>query len=341
MKILVTGAAGFIGFHLSKKLIADGHEVVGLDNLNHYYDVRLKLDRLAELGIDAMEIAMGKAEMQSQKNSFRFVKTDLAEESKIMRLFAAENFEVVFNLAAQAGVRYSLEQPQTYVRSNLVGFANILEACRKHPVRHLIFASSSSVYGTNKSVPFKVTDNVDRPISLYAASKKSNELMAHSYSHLFQIPITGLRFFTVYGEWGRPDMAAMLFADAIAKGKPIKVFNHGDMSRDFTYVGDVVEGLIKVMQKPLTGDAENPPYRLYNIGNNAPVRLGKFIETIEQAMGKKAEKIMLPLQQGDMKDTYADVTELMNDFAYRPKTSLEEGIGRFVQWYKEYYFYVV
>ncbi len=341
MKILVTGAAGFIGFHLSKKLIADGHEVVGLDNLNHYYDVRLKLDRLAELGIDAMEIAMGKAEMRSKDNSFRFVKTDLAEESKIMRLFAAENFEVVFNLAAQAGVRYSLEQPQTYVRSNLVGFANILEACRRYPVRHLIFASSSSVYGSNQSVPFKVTDNVDRPISLYAASKKSNELMAHSYSHLFQIPTTGLRFFTVYGEWGRPDMATMLFADAIAKGKPIKVFNHGEMSRDFTYVGDVVEGLLKVMQKPLVGEAENPPYRLYNIGSHAPVKLGKFIETIERKMGKEAEKIMLPLQQGDMKDTYADVTELMNDFAYRPKTSLEEGIEKFVKWYKEYYFDVV
>jgi len=340
MKILVTGSAGFIGFHLAKRLIADGHEVVGLDNLNHYYDVRLKLDRLSELGIEAMEIAMGKPEMQSKINTFRFHKADLANESKIMQLFEKERFDIVFNLAAQAGVRYSLEQPQTYVKSNLVGFANVLEACRNYPVKHLVFASSSSVYGLNKEVPYKISDNVDQPISLYAASKKSNELMAHSYSYLFNIPTTGMRFFTVYGEWGRPDMAAMLFADAIIKDKPIKVFNHGEMSRDFTYVGDVIEGLVKVMERPKQKESlsdKTPPYKLYNIGNHAPINLLQFIETIETAMGKTTEKIMLPLQKGDMKDTYADVTELVKDFDYQPSTTLKEGITAFADWYKNYY----
>lgn len=342
MKILVTGSAGFIGFHLVKRLLKSGYEVVGLDNLNHYYDVRLKLDRLAELGIDAMEIAMGKPEMLSQTDTFRFHKIDLADESRIMQLFEKERFDIVFNLAAQAGVRYSLDQPQTYVKSNLVGFANVLEACRHYPVKHLVFASSSSVYGLSKDVPFKVSGKVDQPISLYAASKKSNELMAHSYSYLFNIPITGIRFFTVYGEWGRPDMATMLFADAIMNGKPIKVFNHGQMSRDFTYVGDVITGLIKVMQKPKQKEFLNdktPPYKLYNIGSHKPVNLLEFIETLESVMGKTTEKIMLPLQQGDMKDTYADVTDLINDFDYSPSTSLKEGMIAFADWYKSYYNY--
>lgn len=340
MKILVTGSAGFIGFHLAQRLIADGHDVVGLDNLNHYYDVRLKLDRLAELGIDAMEIAMGKPEMHSKSNSFRFLKADLAEDAKMMRLFEKERFDIVFNLAAQAGVRYSLEQPQAYVKSNLVGFANILEACRAYPVKHLIFASSSSVYGLNKSVPYRISDHTDQPISLYAAGKKSNELMAHSYSYLFNLPITGMRFFTVYGEWGRPDMATMLFAAAVMHGKPIKVFNHGNMTRDFTYVGDVIEGLVKVMERPPQKETlsdQTPPYKIYNIGNHNPVNLLEFIETIEETMGTTTEKIMLPLQQGDMKDTYADVTELVKDFGYKPETTLEEGIAKFVRWYKDYY----
>lgn len=338
MKILVTGSAGFIGFHLVKKLISLGHEVVGLDNLNHYYDVRLKLDRLAELGIDVYEIAMGHTDIKSKKNNFKFIKLDLIKESELFRLFKDEEFDYVFNLAAQAGVRYSIENPKSYVNSNLVGFANLMEACRRFPVKHLVYASSSSVYGANKSIPFKTTDNVDHPISFYAATKKCNELMAHSYSHLFQIPTTGLRFFTVYGEWGRPDMATMLFAKAIMNNKPIKVFNNGEMSRDFTYVGDVVEGLIKVMkQPPVTDEKLKAPYNIYNIGNSEPVNLLEFITTMEEVLGKKAEKIMYPLQQGDVKDTYADVSDLIKDFNYQPKTTIRQGIDAFAEWYLKYY----
>jgi len=336
MKILVTGSAGFIGFHLSQRLITEGHEVVGLDNLNHYYDVRLKLDRLKELGIDAMEIAMGKIEIQSSKSSFRFVKGDLAKMPDLQRLFKKENFEVVYNMAAQAGVRYSMEQPQTYIQSNLVGFGNILEVCRHFDIKHLIYASSSSVYGANKEVPFSVTDNVDSPISLYAASKKSNELMAHAYSYLYNIPMTGLRFFTVYGPWGRPDMAYFLFVKAILDGKPIKVFNNGQMSRDFTYVDDIVDGLVKVMGKTPTKD-QGAPYKIYNLGNHAPTKLLDFIETIENKLGVTAEKIMMPLQDGDMVNTYADVSELIRDFGYAPNTPIDKGIGEFVKWYTKYF----
>jgi UDP-glucuronate 4-epimerase len=341
MKILVTGCAGFIGFHLVKKLITMGHEVVGLDNLNHYYDVRLKLDRLAELGIDVYEIAMGHTSIKSKINKgFEFKKLDLITENELFSLFEKEQFDYVFNLAAQAGVRYSIENPKSYVNSNLVGFANLMEACRRFPVKHLVYASSSSVYGSNKNIPFKTSDNVDHPISFYAATKKCNELMAHSYSHLFKIPTTGLRFFTVYGEWGRPDMATMLFAKAIMNNQPIKVFNNGDMSRDFTYVGDVVEGLVKVMAKPPVQKGDNDlkaPYEVYNIGNSKPVNLMEFIKTMESILGKEAEKIMYPLQQGDVKDTYADVSDLIEKFDYQPKTSIRDGLTAFANWYLKYY----
>ena len=343
MKVLVTGSAGFIGFHLVRYLLDEGHKVVGLDNLNHYYDVTLKLDRLAELGIDAYQIAMGKSIIDSQNDAFRFCKLDLIEEARLMEIFEKEKFDVVFNLAAQAGVRYSIEHPQSYVKSNLVGFANLLEACRNYPIKHLIYASSSSVYGSNKVVPFKTEHNVDHPVSFYAATKKSNELMAHAYSHLFKIPTTGLRFFTVYGEWGRPDMATMLFAKAIMNDRPIKVFNNGKMSRDFTYVGDIVQGMIKVMQGAVSDSAKKQsttkaPYKVYNIGNSKPVNLLEFIETMEEVLGKKAKKDFLPMQQGDMENTYADVEDLIKDYDYQPNTSLKEGIQRFADWYKSYYF---
>lgn len=340
MNILVTGSAGFIGYHLAKRLIDDGHKVVGLDNLNHYYDVRLKLDRLAELGIDAYQIAMGKTEIQSNTSDFKFVKLDLTQDAELMDLFKKEAFDLVFNMAAQAGVRYSIEKPQSYVDSNLVGFANLLEACRHFPVKHLIYASSSSIYGANKEIPYRTDAAVDHPISLYAATKKCNELMAHTYSHLFKLPTTGLRFFTVYGEWGRPDMAAMLFAKAIMNDQPIKVFNNGDMSRDFTYVGDIVEGLIKVMQQPTVQNeaiSSKAPYHIYNIGNSQPVRLLDFIKALEAAIGKEAEKQMYPLQQGDMKDTYADVSDLIERFQYQPRTSLQTGMQAFADWYINYY----
>ena len=344
MKILVTGSAGFIGYHLSKELTSLGHEVVGLDNLNHYYDVRLKLDRLANLGIDAYEIAMGKTCTESKTLNYRFFKLDMKQESETFELFKNEKFEVVFNLAAQAGVRYSIDQPQAYVNSNLIGFANLLEACRHFPVKHLVYASSSSVYGNSKTSPFKTTQNVDHPISFYAATKKCNELMAHSYSHLFKIPTTGLRFFTVYGEWGRPDMATMLFAKAILNNDPIKVFNNGDMSRDFTYVGDIVQGLIKVMENPpskVVNDIQfsEPPYAIYNIGNSKPVRLLDFIQILEKSLNKETKKVMYPMQQGDVKDTYADVTDLINKMGYHPNTPLEEGIKAFADWYVGYYEY--
>ncbi len=337
VKILVTGAAGFIGYHLSKQLLEEGHEVVGVDNLNHYYDVRLKLARLNELGIDAYEIAMGKQEIKSRLSDFRFFKMDIEERAKLSELFASEKFEVVFHMAAQAGVRYSIEQPDTYIQSNIVAFAKLLEACRHHPVKLLIYASSSSVYGNSKNIPFKTSENVDRPISLYAATKKSNELMAHTYSHLFGIPTIGLRFFTVYGEWGRPDMAAMLFAKAILNGEPIKVFNKGNMSRDFTYVGDIVGGMTQVLHKRMENtQALAPLYKIYNIGNSKPVNLLEFIEEMEQAIGKKAEKEWHPMQPGDVENTYADVTELKNDFGYEPQTSIRKGLKSFAEWYIAY-----
>ncbi len=331
--VLVTGAAGFIGFHLSKRLLARGDRVVGLDNLNDYYDVNLKLDRLRQL---------------EGREGFRFVRASLGDRPALEELFAGERFDVVVNLAAQAGVRYSLENPHAYVESNLVGFMNILEGCRHHGVKHLVYASSSSVYGANTAMPFSVHHNVDHPVSLYAATKKANELMAHTYSSLYGLPTTGLRFFTVYGPWGRPDMALFLFTRAIVEGRPIDVFNHGRMQRDFTYVDDIVEGVVRVMDRTpepnsvWSGDRPDPgtsyaPYRIYNIGNNSPVELLTFIETIEKCLGKTAEKNFLPLQAGDVPATYADVDDLMNDVGFKPATPIGEGVARFVQWYREYY----
>ncbi len=331
--VLVTGAAGFIGFHLSRRLLDNGVQVVGLDNLNDYYDVNLKRDRLKQL---------------EAREGFTFAQIDLADRAAMDNLFSRKPFDVVVNLAAQAGVRYSLKNPHAYVDANIVGFVNLLECCRHHATGHLVFASSSSVYGANTKLPFSVHDNVDHPVSLYAASKKANELMAHTYSHLFGLPCTGLRFFTVYGPWGRPDMALFLFTKAILEDRPIQVFNHGQMQRDFTYIDDIVEGVVRVMARPAVpneawrGDRPDPgtsyaPYRIYNIGNNNPVQLMDFIGAIEAALGKEARKTMLPLQQGDVPATYADVDDLVRDAGFQPSTSIETGIGRFIEWYREYY----
>ena len=336
MKILVTGTAGFIGFHLAKKLLERGNEVIGLDNINDYYDVNLKYARLNELGISKEDIDNNSLSTINYTPStkfklHRFYKMNLADREAIEVLFTSEKFDAVVNLAAQAGVRYSMENPHAYIQSNIVGFMNILEACRNYDVKNLVYASSSSVYGLNQAQPFKTTDKTDTPISLYAATKKSNELMAHTYSHLYGIQTTGLRFFTVYGPWGRPDMAPMLFADAIINDRPIKVFNNGDMSRDFTYIVDIVDGIIKVIDNP----SQN--YNIYNIGNNAPVSLMEFIETIEDKLGKKAEKNFMPMQDGDVKSTFADTSELINDFGYKPNTNLSDGISEFIEWYKKIY----
>ncbi len=334
-KILVTGAAGFIGFHLSKRLIARGDEVVGIDNINDYYDVNLKKARLVQL---------------EGKPGFRFIKMSLEDREGMAKLFERERFDRVVNLAAQAGVRYSLINPHAYIDANIVGFTNILEGCRHNWVKHLVFASSSSVYGANTKMPFSVHDNVDHPVSLYAATKKANELMAHTYSHLYKLPTTGLRFFTVYGPWGRPDMALFLFTKAIIEDRPIDVFNHGKMRRDFTYIDDIVEGIIRVTDNIAepnpnwSGDEPDPatsyaPYRNYNIGNNSPVELMRFIEVLEDALGKKAKKNLLPLQPGDVPATYANVDDLVRDVGFKPATSIEDGIKRFVEWYKGYYGY--
>lgn len=331
--VLITGAAGFIGFHLAKRLLDSGCNVTGVDNLNNYYDVKLKEDRLAIL---------------APHENFEFHKIDLSDKKELEKIFKNTSFDVVVNLAAQAGVRYSLTNPGAYVDSNIAGFVNILECCRHNNVKHLVFASSSSVYGANTKMPFSVHDNVDHPVSLYAASKKSNELMAHTYSHLFQLPCTGLRFFTVYGPWGRPDMALFLFTKAIIAGKPIKIFNHGNMERDFTYINDIVEGVVRVMNrlpKPnqkWSGDAPDPgssyaPYKLYNIGNNNPVKLMDFIAAIENTLGKKAEKEFLDLQPGDVPATYADIDDLIKDVGFKPATTIETGIACFLAWYKDYY----
>ncbi len=331
--ILVTGAAGFIGFHLSARLLRDGDRVVGLDNLNSYYDVQLKLDRLKQLEADPR---------------FSFHRLDLEDTEAVGELFRQERFDVVVNLAAQAGVRYSLENPRAYIDSNIVGFTNILEGCRHYGVKHLVYASSSSVYGANTKMPFSVHQNVDHPLSLYAASKKANELMAHTYSGLFNLPTTGLRFFTVYGPWGRPDMALFLFTRAILEGRPIDVFNHGRMQRDFTYIDDIVEGIVRVMGRtPVPaagwdGMAPDPgtsfaPYAIYNIGNNSPVELSRFIQVLEECLGRKAEKNYLPMQAGDVPATYADIDDLSRDVGFRPSTPIEEGIARFVSWYRDYY----
>ena len=333
MKALVTGAAGFIGFHLCRRLLDRGDHVIGVDNLNDYHDVSLKEARLERL---------------TGGENFDFRRLDIADIDAVRSLFAEERPEVVVNLAAQAGVRYSLQNPYAYVNANILGFTNILEGCRHNPVRHLVFASSSSVYGANTSMPFSIHHNVDHPVSLYAASKKSNELMAHTYAHLFRIPCTGLRFFTVYGPWGRPDMALFLFTRAILEGRPIDVFNHGKMRRDFTYIDDIVEGVIRVMDRPAapdpawSGASPDPgtsaaPYRIYNIGNNQPVELMQFIEVIEEALGRKAELNMLPIQPGDVPATYADVDDLARDVGFSPATPIEVGIGRFVEWFRSYY----
>ncbi|MGB0836879.1 MAG: NAD-dependent epimerase [Flavobacteriaceae bacterium] len=333
MKILVTGAAGFIGFHLSRVLLADGHQVVGLDNINDYYDVNLKFARLKELGVDFNDHSPWHVLTQSERfEGFSFVKMGLEEKSELEKLFKSEGFEVVCNLAAQAGVRYSLENPDAYVQSNLVGFVNILECVRHFQVKHLVYASSSSVYGTNIKIPFSTEDTVDHPISLYAASKKSNELMAHTYSHLFGFASTGLRFFTVYGPWGRPDMALFLFAEAIKNGEKLKVFNYGEMERDFTYVADIVEGVKRIIEKPVV---DRDLYKVYNIGNSKCVKLMDFIEEIETQMGKTAEKELLPLQEGDVPKTWADVKDLERDYDYHPSTPVQEGIKHFVDWYKQ------
>ncbi len=333
MKILVTGTAGFIGFHLAKKLLERGDEVVGLDNINDYYDVNLKYGRLRELGIDPTHIEENQPVTSTLFPKHTFIKLDLADKDQMEALFKTEQFDAVCNLAAQAGVRYSLENPHAYIESNIQGFMNILEGCRENGIKNLSYASSSSVYGLNQEQPFKTTDQVDRPISIYAATKKSNELMAHTYSHLFGISTTGLRFFTVYGPWGRPDMAPMLFADAILHDRAIKVFNQGDMSRDFTYIDDIVDGCIKVIDNPNEKDL----YQIYNIGNNAPVQLMDFIKALENALGKEAKKEYLPMQPGDVKSTYADVSGLMHDFDYKPDTSIQEGVDKFAQWYRAFY----
>jgi len=332
-KILVTGAAGFIGFHLSQRLLTMGHQVVGLDNLNSYYDVRLKEARLAQL---------------TPLPNFRFIHQGLEERDKLHQLFAAEKFEIVVNLAAQPGVRYSLTNPYAYIDSNIVGFLNLLEGCRHSGVQHLVYASSSSVYGANTAMPFSVHQNVDHPVSLYAATKKANELMAHTYSSLYGLPTTGLRFFTVYGPWGRPDMAYFLFTQAILEGRPIDVFNYGRMQRDFTFIDDIVEGIVRVTDRipesnpDWSGAHPDPgtsyaPYKIYNIGNNNPVELLTFIEVLENCLGKKTEKNLLPLQAGDVPATYADVDDLMRDVGFQPATSIEEGLRRFATWYREYY----
>lgn len=350
MKILVTGTAGFIGFHVVKKLAERGFEVVGLDNLNAYYDVQLKLDRLRETGIDPSVIEYKKPIKSDFYPNYRFFQLNLEDTHAINHLFETEKFDIVCHLAAQAGVRYSIDNPQVYVESNILGFFNIIEGCRQHKIQHLVYASSSSVYGNSHNTPFTTDQKVDNPISLYAATKKSNELMAHTYSHLFQLPTTGLRFFTVYGPWGRPDMAYFSFTKAILQGKSIKVFNHGKVSRDFTFIDDIVEGVIRVIEKPFfaqntegvslsekTANLASNYYRVYNIGNNHPVSVGDFIETIEKALEKTAIKEMLPMQAGDVETTFADVSDLEADFNYSPKTPLSLGIQAFVDWYKKYY----
>ena len=336
MKILVTGTAGFIGFHTAKFLIERGDEVVGLDRINDYYNLNLKFARLKETGIPMEEVRYNHPIQSEKHENYRFVRINLEDASKVSRLFEQERFDAVIHLAAQAGVRYSIENPHTYIESNITAFINIVEACRHYPVKHLVYASSSSVYGANKKIPFSVEDAVDRPVSLYAATKKSNELMAHTYSHLFQIPTTGLRFFTVYGPWGRPDMAYFLFTKAILSNKPIKIFNHGKMARDFTYIDDIVQGVVKVLDQPPANDVQ-PPYRLYNIGNNAPVPLMDFITAIEKALGKEAKKEYFPMQAGDVEQTYADVQNLIDEFGYQPSTSIETGISEFVKWYLDFY----
>ena len=346
-KILVTGSAGFIGFHLSKRLIERGDEVVGLDCINDYYDINLKYARLEQVGIDRDSILNNEAIQSTKHKNYRFIRMKLEDREAILNLFKKEQFERVCNLAAQAGVRYSIQNPFAYIDSNIVGFINILEGCRHNGVEHLAYASSSSVYGLNEEMPFSTHHNVDHPISLYAASKKSNELMAHTYSYLYGLPTTGLRFFTVYGPWGRPDMALFLFTKAMLEGKPIDIFNNGNMQRDFTYVDDIVEGIIRVIDNPAKRnhdwDGQNPdpssstaPYKIYNIGNSNPVKLLDFVKAIEESLGKKATINFLPLQDGDVPITWADVEDLVSDLNYKPQTSIKTGVKKFIDWYLQY-----
>ena len=340
MKILVTGAAGFIGYHTCKNLLKKGHEVVGLDNINGYYDIKLKFARLEQLGISQIDATPFNIRCESTVHgrNFRFVRMNLEDREKLPKLFRKESFDLVCNLAAQAGVRFSIESPEPYIDSNVVGFLNILECCRNFGIKHLVYASSSSIYGQSDDVPFTTDQNTDQPISLYAATKKSNELMAHTYSHLFSLPTTGLRFFTVYGPWGRPDMAPFIFTDAILKGKPIKVFNNGHMERDFTFVDDVVSGVTKVIEKPLKERLEKKDfYKIYNLGNNSAVALLHFIDSIEASTGVSAIREMMPVQPGDVLKTWADTSDFFQIYGYRPETPIESGVDQFVNWYKEYY----
>lgn len=348
MKILVTGAAGFIGSFLCKRLLERGDVVVGLDNINNYYSIDLKYGRLGFLGVEREEIEWGKCVKSSLFPNFSFIKMNLEDEQQMSELFAANSFDIVVNLAAQAGVRYSIENPQVYAKSNICGFLNILEGCRNCGVKHLVFASSSSVYGLNSKVPFSEKDAVDHPVSLYAATKKANELMAHTYSHLYNIPSTGLRFFTVYGPWGRPDMSPFLFSDAILNNRTINVFNNGDMLRDFTYIDDIIEGVVRVIDSLPQPNSEwngnepdasssTAPYKIYNIGNSQPIKLMDFIAAIEEAIGRKAEKIYLPMQPGDVYQTNADTTLLRSDFNFAPNKSIVEGVKETIAWYKSFY----
>jgi UDP-glucuronate 4-epimerase len=348
MKILITGTSGFIGFHLAERLLSRGDEVVGLDNINSYYDINLKYARLAESGIPREQVSPGNMVRSTRHENYRFIQLDLADGAGVGRLFAQEKFDAVCHLAAQAGVRYSLENPAAYIDSNIVGFLHILEPCRRHAIQHLVYASSSSVYGLNRALPFTVQQNVDHPISLYAATKKSCELMAHTYSHLFQIPATGLRFFTVYGPWGRPDMAMFLFTRNILEGRPIQVFNHGKMWRSFTYIDDIVDALVGVIDQPATPDpewrAEHPdpgtssaPHRVYNIGSSRSVQLTEFIDAIEAVTGRKVERELLPLQPGDVPETRADCSALHKAIGISPKVTVEQGVQKFVKWYRDYY----
>lgn len=346
-RVLVTGAAGFIGFHLVRSLFDSDYQVIGLDSINDYYDVELKYGRLAESGIDREAVRYNELAVSKTSDNYSFIRLKLEDKENLAALFQSQAFDLVVNLAAQAGVRYSFSNPDAYIGSNIEGFLNILESCRYHPVEHLVFASTSSVYGLNREMPFSVHQNVDHPVSLYAASKKSNELMAHSYSHLFGIPVTGLRFFTVYGPWGRPDMALFIFVKNILEGKPINVHNNGRMERDFTYVDDIVTGVRKVMEfAPLPSSGEKgildpsvstAPFRIYNIGNNKPVRLMDFIRAIEDALGIKAILNMIPIQPGEVEKTWADVGELVRNFGYAPATPVDAGVERFIAWYRSYY----
>ncbi len=348
MKVLITGTAGFIGYHLAERLLNRGDEVVGLDCINDYYDVEVKYSRLSNHGIERDRIEWNKKIVSSKYPTYSFIRMNMEDKDEMKQFFKEEQFDVVVNLAAQAGVRYSLINPHAYVESNIVSFVNILEGCRHNNVKHLVYASSSSVYGMNEKMPLSTSDNVDHPVALYAASKKSNELMAHAYSHLYAMPTTGLRFFTVYGPWGRPDMALFLFTDAMLKGKPINVFNYGEMIRDFTYVDDIVEGVVRVIDHPPKGnpewsgmtpspDSSKAPYKIYNIGNNNPVKLMDFITAIENELGIVAEKNMMPIQPGDVPATYADVADLERDLDYKPETSIKDGIHQFISWFREYY----